>query len=186
MHHMRLKSALEKFQPKIAAGAGPDEIESELKSEEYGYSEEEQKEIIDALHKANSGSTSSQPPASTGKPHDTIEPKAVKSQFNYDDLKGEEFKNYMNHIKSLNGNEKRTFKLMRVEVIKKVRYKGIKDSPVDVIGVRIKDSKPIMTTLIPVKAATSQNGFIHEDEDGVFFELLGSQVETNNRFYFLQ
>lgn len=201
MHHMRLKKALETFQPKIDAGATPDEITVELQKEEYGYTEEEQAEILKALHAENAGNGETgtppeagtqgapPPPASvapvgSSNPGNSEGPKAPR--FDYNNLTGEEFKKYMNHIASLNGNDKRTFKLMRVEVIKKVRYKGIKDSPVDVIGVRIKDSKPIITTLIPVKAATVQNGFIREDEDGEFFELLGSQVETNQRFYLLQ
>lgn len=189
MHHMRLKKALETFQPKIDAGATPEEIKAELEKEEYGYNEEEQADILEALHDANAGKSGGNPPPPPPPPGSENKgnsegPKAP--QFDYNNMKGEELKRYMKHLRSLNGNEKRTFKLMRVEVIKKVRYKGIKDSPMDIAEIRIKDPKPIMTTLIPVKAATAQNGFIREDEDGEFFELLGSQVETNQRFYLLQ
>lgn len=185
---MRLKKALETFQPKIDAGATPEEIKAELEKEEYGYNEEEQAEILDALHEANAGKSDGNPPPP---PEGESNKESQKTgsdapKFDYNNLKGEELKRYMKHLRSLNGNEKRTFKLMRVEVIKKVRYKGIKDSPMDIAEIRIKDPKPIMTTLIPVKAATAQNGFIREDEDGEFFELLGSQVETNQRFYLLQ
>lgn len=182
MHHMKLKAAVAKFQPLIDSGYTPDQLSEELKKEEYNYSEEEQSEIMQALHEANGGEKGGG--ENPNKSNNGGEPAAPK--FDYSDLKGDKFKEYMKHIASLNGNEKRVFEQYKVEVIKKPRYKGVEGSPVDIIGIRIKDNKPLNSTLIAIKHASTQNGFIREDEDGEFFELVGSQVAENGRFYLLK
>lgn len=176
MHHMTLKAAVGKFQPLIDEGKTPDQVKAELEKEEYGYSDVDISEILKALHEANSGDN----------PNNKSKVQGDAPKFDYSDLKGENFKEYMQYIASLDGNEKKVFDLYRVEVIKKPRYKGIQNSPVDIVGVRIKDVKPISSTLIPIRHASTQNGFVRVDEEGEFFELIGSQVSENGRFYLLK
>ena len=106
------------------------------------------------------------------------------SKFDYNNLQGEEFFAYNELIDELDLNKSFDFEEYRVEQITKVRYKGIKDSPVDVIGIRIKDNKPIKITRIAVKHAIANNGFLKVEDDLKTIE--GAQFTHNNRYYLLK
>lgn len=109
-------------------------------------------------------------------------------EIDYDNLKGEMFKKYCLIVQSLKWNERHTFQQFTVKAIKKVRYKGVAGSPVDIIGVKLEKQQPEITTNIPVKAALLTNGTLIEDEDGEFFEMMGSQISPTgiSRFYLLK
>lgn len=101
------------------------------------------------------------------------------SDFDYKNLTGESFKRYVEIVGDRNfrvaneetgkripvngklkGDEMRHFSLYNVEVIRRTRYEGVQGSPVDFVGVKIKNETPINTTLIPVKTAIELNAQI--------------------------
>lgn len=116
-----------------------------------------------------------EPPAGPG------EPPAAKvidlSGFDYKSLTGEDFKKYAAIVgdKSvvsfdmetgeetigINGvipeSEMKDFECYRIEVVRKIRFAGVKDSPKDFNGVRVKTDKPEYTTRISVSAAHELN-----------------------------
>ena len=190
MHHMKLKSALAKFGPMVAT-TSDDDLKVLLSDAANGFTQEEQEEVFAALKKGveeppkqtPEGGTSTVPQATTGseiqipdfEPADLANP--VK------------FKEYVQWLLSIPGNTKLKFDLMKVESIREVRYEGVKDSPVDIVGIRIKDNKPYLGgTLIPVKHAVQHNGYIAEGKN--WFALEGSQLadvmNTNKMFYIVK
>lgn len=109
--------------------------------------------------------------------------------FNYENLTGEKFRDYCLLVQTLQLSDSYDFEQYKVEVVKKPRYRGVKDSPVDVIGFKMVNTKPINTTRIPVKVALIFNGTVRQEEGENFFETIGSQLEHNGkegRYYLLK
>jgi len=114
--------------------------------------------------------------------------------FDYENLRGKAFREYCLLVQTLNREHKYDFELYHVEVAKRERYRGVKDTPVDTVGFRIINSKPINTTRIPVKHALANNGLVipFKDEDGNDmdgFETVGCQLDhngKNGRYYLLK
>ena len=98
------------------------------------------------------------------------------SGFNFKSIKGESFKNYVqlvgdknflvedeetNEWHPINGklrlDDQYDFELYKVRPIRKKRYQGIENSPVDYVGLEIKDDAVIHTSRMPVKAALEHN-----------------------------
>lgn len=188
MHHMKLKSALAKFGPMLATTT-EDDLKVLLADPENGYTPEEQEEVLAALKSSQpdqNGSAESQPEPTLVKKEEGI----VIPDFKPEDLANpKKFKEYVQWLLTIPGNTKLKFDLMKVESIREVRYEGVKDSPVDIVGIRIKDNKPYLPgTLIPVKHAVLHNGYIAEGKN--WFGLEGSQLadvmNTNKMFYIVK
>lgn len=102
------------------------------------------------------------------------------SGFDYKNLVGEDFKRYagivgdrcFTEFDADTGEEKRgitgtlkleelhVFCLYRVDVVRKQRFPGMRNSPVDFKGVKVKNDTPVHTTKIPVKNALEHNAQI--------------------------
>lgn len=114
--------------------------------------------------------------------------------FDYAKLTSESFKKYCMLVQSLTQEAKYDFELYHVEVIKRDRYRGVKDTPVDTVGFRMRNTTPINKTRIPVKHALSMNGrvepFLDEQGDEIGgFETIGCQLDhngINGRYYLLK
>ena len=185
MHHTQIKAAVKKYAADFEV-KGSTGIKLQLL--EDNFSDEDADEIIKALE-ANTGEE--EPPKKAvekvASPNATIAAKLAG--FNYgENFKGESFAKYGELVQKLPHEKMFDFEVMKVEAITKVRYKGVKDSTVDIVGVRIIDSKPKMTTRVSPKVALAQNGQIVRDEDGEFFEVVGQQFHQrgNGLFYFLK
>lgn len=99
--------------------------------------------------------------------------------FDYTNLVGQPFIDYCKLVEGLPQREMFDFMVMRVEAVRKVRYKGIKDSPVDVVGIRIVDMKPIHPgTRITTKQVFEMNGHIRIDDDVA--EIIGGHFQVGD------
>lgn len=185
MHHMKFKAAVSKYAADFKA-KGSDVVK--LQMLEDGIAEADADEVIEALSteevKAPEVIEAVKPVEKAYSPNEAIKDKLAA--FDYSNLKGESFAKYGELVQSLPQNQKFDFEVMQVKAIQKVRYKGVKDSPVDIIGVAIENNVPKMTTRVSNKTALTQNGSIVRDED--FFELVGQQFHQrgNGLFYFLK
>ena len=195
MHHTQINSAVTKFTADFKTLG---ESGVKVKMLEAGIAEPDADIIIEAIKKVEVVSpTASNDNSGTGiapvvqmpvskTPNDAIKDKL--EGFDYNNLKGESFAKYGEVFQGLSANEMFDFQVMKVEAIKKVRYKGVKDSPTDIIGIRIVDSMPKYTTRVNSKTAIAQNGRIERDPDGDFFEVIGQQFDQrgNGLFYLLK
>jgi hypothetical protein len=101
------------------------------------------------------------------------------SGFDYKNLVGANFKKYVELVGDrsyrefdaetgeekpvvgrLKENDHYEFQLFKVDVVMKVRFPGIKDSPLDFIGLRTKTDRPEHTTKIPIRTAHELNAQI--------------------------
>lgn len=57
-------------------------------------------------------------------------------------------------------NEEFVFEQFRVTPLRKIRYAGVKDSPMDFVGLKIKDSTPVHTSKMNLKTALELNAQI--------------------------
>ena len=111
------------------------------------------------------------------------------SKIDYADMTGQNYRDYCMLLQSLPERNNYNFAVMKVEPLKKVRYVGVKESPVDIVGVRIKDVKPVIAkTRVTPKQAMQANGKLVKIPDSDVYELIGGQFfnEGNNQFYFLK
>lgn len=203
LHHKTKESVVKKYRHLEG-----DILHQALTTDSTNYTTEEIKEILEAIAKAKLSESdcgtpgpSPQQPAAAAAPQagipasPNVEIAEKLKAFDYSKLTGEPFKKYCLLVQSLPIDGKYDFELYSVETIRAERYRGMKDSPVDTIGIRIKDSKPINTTRIAVKHALATNGRVQPflDREGNAeergFELVGSQLEHNGnyaRFYLLK
>jgi hypothetical protein len=96
------------------------------------------------------------------------------SGFNYEDLTGDSFKDYVrlagDHSAmevvggeevpirgTLQENKSYDFVLMKAVPVMQARFPGMKDTPFDYVGIKVKEPKPIHTTRITVKTALEHN-----------------------------
>jgi hypothetical protein len=94
--------------------------------------------------------------------------------FNYEDLTGQSFKDYVGLVgdhsamEVLNGeevpirgslqeNKSYDFVLMKAVPVMQARFPGMKDTPFDYVGIRVKENKAVHSTRIPVKTALEFN-----------------------------
>lgn len=201
MHHKKLSAALAVFQPMVDAGTDPDAVKKAIIDAKHGdeikYTAEEVDEIFSNLKPAGDKPVTPSPEIQTPKvptpvPAASETKKLTIPKFDTKSLKGEEFRKFLKFLQSVPGNTKLKFNLMKVESERKIRFRGVEGSPVDIVGVRVRDEKPyIKETLIPVKHALTTNGFVVDfpDEEGGGWELRGSQLADNSNpnkmFYFL-
>lgn len=108
------------------------------------------------------------------------ETKPDLSKFNYNgELSGQQFKEYLKIVEALPWGKHADFEVYKVAPVRKVRYKGVPNSPTDIVGIRIIDSQPLRTTRITPADAFQFNGRLVEDEDGDFFTVEGGQFIEN-------
>ena len=196
MHHTQIKSAVTKFTADFKTLG---ESGVKVKMLEAGIAESVANIIIEAIKKVEVTSPASEAstketnfPAPVVKmpvsksPNDAIKDKLA--EFDYNNLKGESFAKYGELVQSLPINEKFDFQVMQVEAIVKERYKGVKDTPKDIVGIKIVNSTPKYTTKVNSKTAIAQNGRVERDPDGDFFEVIGQQFNQrgNGLFYLLK
>jgi hypothetical protein len=96
------------------------------------------------------------------------------SSFNYNELTGESFKNYVklagDHSAmeivegdvvpirgSLEENKAYDFVLLKAVPVMQARFPGMENTPYDYVGIKVKEPKPIHTTRISVKTALEHN-----------------------------
>jgi len=117
------------------------------------------------------------------KPNDALD----LSQFDYNDLTGESFKKYMCYCELLaparfgnNVKEQYIFELRRAVPVRKQRYAGMPNSPIDFVGVRLKDVEGENVAL-----ATTKTGFhiVHDLNAQI---TNAHSVAGHGKFYFLK
>lgn len=184
----QLKNAIEKF--KDLTG---EELETAIKD---NYNEENALQLLNAIKGAKDGPAPESKDESSKNP-DPIDPvqeiiKELKAIDTSDGLKGKDCKRYYELLSQLDGNVHLTFEVKKVDVIRDKRHEGVEGSPIDIIGVSIKESKAINTTNIPVKHALQFIGRLEfplrRDEN--YFNIVGSQINPGSpavgRFYFVK
>lgn len=144
-----------------------DALISALESDPADYSKDDIEDILFALQNG-----------SNDKPAE--DNKIDLSEFDYKNLVGDSFRKYIGivgdraytdfnkdtgtEIKGVNGTmkleEMAVFCLYRVDVVRVQRFPGMKDTPIDFRGVKVKDEKPVHTTKIPVRIALENNAQI--------------------------
>lgn len=207
LHYKTKETAVKKY-----GHLAGDQLQAVLGADSNNYAPEEIKEIVDAINKAlasgpapakSSDPTPATPavPATPAKkaPLAVTSPNAEIAEklkaFDYESLRGEAFKKYCLFVQGLQMDRMYDFELFHVEVVKRERYRGVKDTPIDTVGFKIKNNRPINTTRIPVKHALQNNGRVepYRDADGTAeetgFETIGCQLDhngSNGRYYLLK
>jgi hypothetical protein len=167
------------------------------------YPEDEATQILDSIGvKGDAGDIpgTTQPPidetpivesAKVADPSEEII-KQLKAIDTKEGLKGADCKKYYELLNQLDGNVHLTFEVKKVDVIRDQRYEGVENSPVDLVGVIIKETKNIHTTKIPVKHALQFIGRLEFPmrKDPSYFNIVGSQINPGHpavgRFYFVK
>lgn len=161
----------------------PDELERSLAEDKSNYNDEEIKELLQAiLHPASVDPKTDKKEPAAGSFNAKILDKL--KDFDYENMRGEDFKKYCLMVQSLQLDQNYDFEQYSVEVIKKDRYRGVQGSPVDIIGFKLKNSRPLNTTRIPVKYALQTNGTVVVFDDG--YEVINDQFSHNGRYFLLK
>lgn len=84
-------------------------------------------------------------------------------EFDYRNLKGEEFDKYISFIESLPWEEKLDFELYPAEGVFKMILNDNLDKEKKLVGIRLKDTQPKHTTRIPVMHAKDLNSQIEQN-----------------------
>jgi hypothetical protein len=83
-----------------------------------------------------------------------------KPDFDYTKLSGKAFQEYIEHIDSLPLHDMCDFELYAVKPVRVERYPGLKDTPIDFVGLTLRNTTPEHKTRIPVKVAKEYNNQI--------------------------
>lgn len=176
LNDKQLKAAVEKYKNTVPA-ARKALMEQEFKSDEIT-------QINEALAKL-------QPPPSKPQKEETVTADETPdlSAFDYSNLSRKSLIAYFQMIAGLKWNRKMMFQEYKVETRKAPRFRGVQGSPIDIVGVRLKDAAPVKERQMEVRAATTMNGVvIIEDGEGedkkFFFE--DSQFQQSGRIWLLK
>jgi len=187
MHHLQIKSAARKYSEMFKKD-GPSVVK--IKMMEDGFSEEDIDEVITFLHeKADKQVSETQnAPVSSNEINNIDAILAEIKKLDYNNLTYDQFAKYCELIQQLPTRMKFDFEVIRVKAIKEPRYEGVKDSPIDIVGIEISDPKPKHTTRIPPTIAIMQNGRVQWAKNKKFFEVIGAQFDQrgNGLFYFIK
>lgn len=181
---MQLKSAVNKYGALFAK-----EGQNVTKTmQEDGISEDDIKEVLSAIAEKTLQDNKNKAPIAASV---YIEVESILKEIkamDYTNLTYERFARYGELIQQLPIRMKFDFEVIKVTAIKEPRYEGVKDSPIDIIGIQIADPKPKHTTRIPTSLAIMQNGRIHWAKNKKFFEVIGAQFDQrgNGLFYFIK
>lgn len=180
MHYTQKKAATKMF---AHLSNSPDDLKSAIKNEYPDANELDIDEIMASIKgpKETKPLIKEQIMPTLNPPNPNAALADKLKEFDYDNLVGSKFRDYCLFVQSLQLADCYFFEQYKVEVQKKVRYRGVKDSPTDVIGFKIVISKPLNTTKIPVKIALTFNGTVKYEEGESFFETIGSQIEHNGK-----
>lgn len=175
MNHQRKKAAVTKYAELHKNGATKEELVDALSSDEKEYTTEEVAEIYQALVETNSDATGTKPPDPGTKTSDNVTkppplPTKIASvnpndnlglaNFDYKNLRDGEWSKYQELVDSLPLYGQYDFHLFRAKPLFRDRYPGIKDSPVDMVGIEIKNDTPEHRTRVSVMVAKEFNGQI--------------------------
>jgi hypothetical protein len=177
MNVLRKQSAVRKLNESLQKNMSIEEAIVLLKQDEAKYTEEEINEISDSFTVVD-GSTDLPQPEEIKAP---VKPngKLDLSKFDYKNLTGESFKDYVHLVGDrsyvevdreegtekpvvgqLKANDMYDFQLHKVDVVMKVRFPGVAGSPSDFNGIKVKSETPELITRIPVKTALELNAQI--------------------------
>lgn len=184
MHHMKLKAAVAKYRPMKAEGKSDEDILTAIKLDENGYDDDQAAEILAAVNAEVPDQAPPPPPSpnlndQSNAGNSLPDPLAALASIDYNNLKGEAFKKYVAIVGDRSfvvldeetGQEKQVvgqlqqdkeydFELYRAKPIRRPRYVGVKDSPMDFVGIELVNTKPEHKTRIPVKVALEANAQI--------------------------
>ena len=104
--------------------------------------------------------------------------------FNYENLEGEELAKYYELLDSLPHSEMYDFEVYKVDVLRQERFEGVPNSPIDVVGIVLESTKPVIRTRVYPKTAIAQNGRLERGRN--HFEIFGQQFHENKLFYLLK
>lgn len=180
MNNLRKKKALG-----IAETVGNDKLQTADLLEKDGFTNEEIAEVMEAL---DNPAPPPPPPAPSPSPRTTNQAKGPNdaldlSGFKYKDEKGEfkgaSFRKYVelvgdksftvideetNEVRPVNGQLRQgdmyDFVLYKVRPVRRRRYAGMDDSPMDYVGIQILNDQPIHTSRMPVGTVLEFNSQI--------------------------
>lgn len=163
MNHFRKKAAIEKY-----SATPSEDLHAALMADEKNYEPEEIVEIIAAIEKPEQQT----PPA-------PVKPDQLDlSRFDYKKLVGQSFKEYvelagdrsfvvideLGRPQSITGqlkeNDEYVYEQYECKPVRKPRFPGMENSPMDFIGIELKKDAPINKTKIPVRIALELNSQI--------------------------
>jgi hypothetical protein len=167
MNIKKKEAAVKKYFP-LLSEKSIEEVTELIKADEKGYAESEVAEIAAALLEG--------PKTVQDSPKKSPNAGLDLSAFNYKELTGKKFKEYVELVgdrnytefdsesgeeKSVNGtlllDDVYDFVQHRVDVVMKARFPGVKDTPYDFNGLRVKNDTPEHTTRISVRHALEFN-----------------------------
>ncbi len=180
MNQNTKKAAVKRYKDMVATSSAED-IKLAISEDDKGFTADEVEEIFAAIAAGSNDNEGEDGETPTNPLADKL------AKFDYENLNGKAFIDYCQLVQSLQLNDKYTFELMHVSVARKERFVGVPNTPIDVVGIVIKNSKPIITTKIHVKDALNTNGRLLPIEEGSDkYELVGSQTPGSGRFYLLK
>jgi hypothetical protein len=189
----KVKNAVVEYQEDFDT-IGPDLVRNDMLAK--GFTEQEATEVISALSSDSTAPVATKPVAAKPKakaatevttydpenPNNSIADK-LKS-FNYQNLEHEELARYYELLESLPHNQMYDFEVHKVKVLRQERFEGVPNSPVDVVGVVLESTKPLISTRVYPQNAIAQNGRLVRGRN--YFEIVGQQFHENKRFYILK
>lgn len=99
------------------------------------------------------------------------------SGFTYEgEIKGDDWERYKSQVSKLRQNDMYDFVLLRTVPIRVERYPGMKGSPVELVGLRIKDTTPVHVSRISVADAIRYNSQIENEHS----------IAGHGKYYFLK
>jgi hypothetical protein len=182
-----LTKALKKYRAMLDEGKTLDDITTELQVDDNGYEADEMKQIIDGLglgegdaDNADKADKTQQPPIEQPKPAAKENPLAELAEIDYKQLSTKkEFRKYAELVGDrslfdidetsgkpvpvvgkLRQNDEYVFELYKAKPVRKERFPGMKNSPIDFVGVEILRDTPEHQTKITVGIALEYNSQI--------------------------
>jgi hypothetical protein len=169
LNKTQLKAAVKKYGA-LKESKTRDEARNEI-MDSLEFSPEDTEQILAAIYDVAITSAASAKVESKG-PNDELD----LSSYDYKNLVGKAFKEYVSLtgdrsfiefdketgkeipvVGQLRQDDHYDFSLFRVDVVRKERFPGIKGTPIDFIGVKVKSDTPDHTTRIPVRMALEYN-----------------------------
>lgn len=156
MHHLKKKSALEKFTP-LAEQMSPEELLQAILADDKGYSEEEANEIIAALDpKAPPAPKKEEPKEEQFKVPTQSETLGL-DRFNYSNLTEKSFEEYEALLRHLPAHKQFDFERVKAKALRKELYPGLPQSPIVMYGVKVESTSPDHVTRMEARHALELN-----------------------------
>ena len=186
----KIKDAVAEYQQDFDT-LGADLVRNDVLAK--GFTEQEAEEVIEAL-----SVDASKPVAAKPKPKTKVtaeapvfDPENPNSRIadklkvlDYENLEGEELAKYYELLESLPHSELYDFEVYKIKVRRQERFEGVPNSPIDVVGIILESTKPVISTRVYPKTAIAQNGRLERGRN--HFEIFGQQFHENKLFYLLK